>query len=258
MKSYRPPIPSPKPPESTLPKTCGQCHSQPAPGMADMPAVSYQESVHGRLVAAGNTQAAVCSDCHGNHDIRGPSDPASPFSAPTSPPPAVCATALCRQSLPIAFTARRWPLGNDHAPVCTSCHGVHTNTAVGNSASMVSSLNQGNLACGQCHNNVRMTQDFGIPGGRLSTYRFSYHGMANAEGSTRTAICSSCHGSHEILPASDPRSTINPANLAKTCGQCHPGANANFAKGKIHLDPAAAAQADFGDKVVTGCASSTS
>ena len=75
--------------------------------------------------------------------------------------------------------------------------------------------------------------------------------MANAEGSTRTAICSSCHGTHDILPASDPRSTINPANLAKTCGQCHPGANANFAKGKIHLDPAAAAQADFGSKVVT-------
>ena len=59
-------------------KTCGQCHSQPVPGMADMPAVSYQESVHGRLVAAGNTRAAVCSDCHGNHDIRRPSDPTSP------------------------------------------------------------------------------------------------------------------------------------------------------------------------------------
>jgi formate dehydrogenase gamma subunit len=75
--------------------------------------------------------------------------------------------------------------------------------------------------------------------------------MANAMGSTRTASCSSCHGTHDILPSSDPASTINPANLAKTCGQCHPGANANFAKGKIHLDPAAAAQADFGSKVVS-------
>jgi formate dehydrogenase gamma subunit len=35
----------------------------------------------------------------------------------------------------------------------------------------------------------------------------------------------------------------------KTCGQCHPGASANFAKGQIHLDPDASAKADFGTKV---------
>ena len=45
-------------------------------------------------------------------------------------------------------------------------------------------------------------------------------------------------------------STINSANLIKTCGQCHPGDNANFAKGKIHLDPEAVAKADFGTKVI--------
>jgi cytochrome b subunit of formate dehydrogenase len=232
-------------------RTCGQCHSQPVPGMADMPAVSYQESVHGRLVANGNTRAAVCSDCHGNHDIRGPSDPASTVFRANIPK--TCGE--CHGTTAAVFAnsihGQALALGNDHAPVCTNCHGVHSIKAVASSSSMVSALNQGNLACGQCHNNVRMTEDFGIPGARLSTYRFSYHGMANAEGSTRTAICSSCHGSHDILPASDPRSTINPANLAKTCGQCHPGANANFAKGKIHLDPAAAAQADFGSKVVS-------
>jgi hypothetical protein len=36
-----------------------------------------------------------------------------------------------------------------------------------------------------------------------------------------TARCWSCHEAHEILPASDPRSSIAPANLAKTCGNCH-------------------------------------
>jgi formate dehydrogenase gamma subunit len=236
---------------ANIAKTCGQCHSQPVPGMADMPAVSYQESVHGSLVAAGNTRAAVCSDCHSNHDIRGPSDPASTiFRANIPNTCGQChgtATAIFANSIHGQALAK----GNDHAPVCTSCHGVHTIKAVANSASMVSPANQGDLACGQCHNNVRMTEDFGIPGGREDTYRFSYHGMANASGSTRTAICSSCHGTHDILPASDPQSTINPKNLAKTCGQCHPGANANFAKGKIHLNPAAAAQADFGSKVVS-------
>jgi len=232
-------------------KTCGQCHSQPVPGMADMPAVSYQESVHGKLVASGNTQAAVCSDCHGNHDIRGPSDPTSTIFRANIPN--TCG--VCHGTTAAIFAnsihGQALSKGNDQAPVCTSCHGVHTIKAAASKGSMVSPANQGDVACGQCHNNVRMTEDFGIPGGRGDTYRFSYHGMANAEGSTKAAVCSSCHGTHDILPASDPRSTINPANLAKTCGQCHPGANANFAKGKIHLDPAAAAQADFGSKVVS-------
>ena len=27
----------------------------------------------------------------------------------------------------------------------------------------------------------------------------------------------------------------NPANMSKTCGKCHAGAGANFAKGKVHV-----------------------
>jgi cytochrome b subunit of formate dehydrogenase len=53
---------------------------------------------------------------------------------------------------------------------------------------------------------------------------------------------------HNILPSSDPRSTINHANLAKTCGQCHPGANEKFITSKVHLD--AANKADMGTKVI--------
>jgi cytochrome b subunit of formate dehydrogenase len=63
-------------------------------------------------------------------------------------------------------------------------------------------------------------------------------------GSKVAANCASCHGVHNILPSSDVRSTINPVNLAKTCGQCHPGAGENFIKGKIHID--AAQSADTG------------
>ena len=39
------------------------------------------------------------------------------------------------------------------------------------------------------------------------------------------------------LPASDPRSSIAPANLVKTCGKCHPGSNENFVKYDPHADP---------------------
>ncbi len=54
---------------------------------------------------------------------------------------------------------------------------------------------------------------------------------------------------HNILPSSDPRSTINQANLAKTCGQCHPGAGQNFIKGKVHIE--APLSADVGSITVS-------
>jgi formate dehydrogenase gamma subunit len=231
-----------------VPKMCGQCHAQAMPGMPGKQALAYQESVHGKLVAAGNDKAAVCSDCHGAHDIRRAGDFTSPvFHANV---PATCAKCHSGEAAAFAKSIHGKSLagGNTHAPVCTDCHGVHTIKAAADSASAVSPKNQGEIACAQCHNNVKMTQEFGIPGGRTDSYNASYHGMANAVGSTRTASCSSCHGTHNILPKSDPASTVNPANLVKTCGQCHPGANANFAKGQIHLDPQAIAKADFGAK----------
>ena len=233
-----------------IPKMCGQCHAQAMPGMAGKPALAYQESVHGKLVAAGNDKAAVCSDCHGSHDIRRAGDITSPvFRANV---PMTCAKCHTGEQAQFAKSIHGKSLaaGNTHAPVCTDCHGVHTIKAVNDKLSSVSPRNQGDVACAQCHNNVKMTQEFGIPGGRTDSYNASYHGMANAVGSQSTASCSSCHGTHNILPSSDPNSTINPANLVKTCGQCHPGANANFAKGQIHLDPAAVAKADFGGKVI--------
>jgi cytochrome b subunit of formate dehydrogenase len=232
-----------------IPKMCGQCHAQAMPGMGGKPALAYQESVHGKLVAAGNDKAAVCSDCHEAHDIRRAGDFTSPvFRANV---PKTCAKCHGGEQAQFAKSIHGKSLaaGNMHAPVCTDCHGVHSIKAANDKLSLVSAKNQGDVACAQCHNNVKMTQEFGIPGGRTDSYNASYHGMANVVGSKTTASCSSCHGTHNILPSSDPESTVNSANLTKTCGQCHIGANANFAKGQIHLDPESVAKADFGTKV---------
>jgi formate dehydrogenase gamma subunit len=232
-----------------VPKMCGECHSQSIPGVSGKPALAYQESVHGKLVAAGNEKAAVCSDCHDAHDIK----PAGDFTSTVyrANIPKTCSKCHTGEESQFATSVHGKLLaeGNIHAPVCTDCHGVHTIKATTDKSSPVNGKNLGDIACAQCHNNVRMTQEFGVPGGRTDSYNASYHGMANEVGSTKTANCSSCHGTHNILPASDPKSTVNPANLVKTCGQCHPGANANFAKGQIHLDPEQIAKADFGAKV---------
>jgi hypothetical protein len=65
----------------------------------------------------------------------------------------------------------------------------------------------------------------------------TYHMKARALGSSIVAGCSSCHGSHEIHPASDERSSIAPAKLLATCQKCHEHATARFAEYQPHPDP---------------------
>jgi len=60
-----------------------------------------------------------------------------------------------------------------------------------------------------------------LPVDQLEKYRTSVHGTKNIQGDPKVAQCTSCHGAHAILPPSDPRSRINPANLAQTCAHCH-------------------------------------
>jgi cytochrome b subunit of formate dehydrogenase len=74
-----------------------------------------------------------------------------------------------------------------------------------------------------------------MPADRLVSFDASYHGLAGKEGVQTVANCASCHGVHNILPSSDPKSTINPKNLPNTCGKCHPGVGRRFAIGRVHV-----------------------
>ncbi|HXX13808.1 MAG TPA: cytochrome b/b6 domain-containing protein, partial [Candidatus Eremiobacteraceae bacterium] len=94
--------------------------------------------------------------------------------------------------------------------------------------------------CGRCHGDPRLALRYDLPADRLPSYAGSYHGLALQEGKVRAANCASCHGVHAILRSSDPRSTVNAANLPKTCGACHQGvAEAKFAIGPIHVQTGA-------------------
>ncbi|HEY5839215.1 MAG TPA: hypothetical protein VIT19_09275, partial [Pyrinomonadaceae bacterium] len=55
-------------------------------------------------------------------------------------------------------------------------------------------------------------------------YDKGFHAKSLQTGS-KAASCVDCHARNRdlstMLPASDPRSTINRANIAETCGRCH-------------------------------------
>lgn len=226
--------------KTNIPATCGSCHGVKfvleGSGISSQPFFSYQESVHGKAVAAGSMKAAVCTDCHKSHDIRPPGDPQSSifkFNVPNT-------CAQCHDGVKQVYMrsihGQAITRGNWQAPVCTDCHGIHMIRPHIDPNSSVASQALAKTTCAQCHEGVKLSQEFGIAGKRASFYLDSYHGLASQLGSAVVANCASCHGIHNILPSADQRSTINKANLVATCGKCHPGAGENFALGKVHLD----------------------
>jgi formate dehydrogenase gamma subunit len=220
--------------------TCGACHGEKfvmeSSGISTQPFISYQASVHGRAVANGNAKAAVCTDCHSHHDVLAPGDAASTifkFNVPKT-------CGKCHEAISSEFSrsihGQSIARGNWQAPVCTDCHGIHSIKSHIDPSSSVASQALARTTCAQCHEGMRLSDEFGVAGKRATSYLDSYHGMASKLGSSVVANCASCHGVHNILPSSDPHSMINTANLARTCGKCHPGANDQFILGKVHLD----------------------
>jgi cytochrome b subunit of formate dehydrogenase len=81
---------------------------------------------------------------------------------------------------------------------------------------------------------VKITAMHELPPGVVPDFEGSYHGLAGGRGDRRVANCASCHGFHEILPSTNPLSPVFAGNLARTCGECHPGAQERFARGGVH------------------------
>jgi cytochrome b subunit of formate dehydrogenase len=205
-------------------------------GESSQPFTSYQDSVHGRAVEKGSTKAAVCTDCHGTHEILAANDQKSPiykFNVPATC--GKCHTKV-EETFMQSIHGQGIARGNGLAPVCTDCHGIHSIKAHTNPNAPVSEQNVSRDICARCHQGVRLSQEFGVPGNRVTSYFDSYHGLATEGGSVVAANCSSCHGVHNILPSSDPRSTVNRANLDATCGKCHQGVTQKFTQTKVHFE----------------------
>lgn len=197
---------------------------------------AYQKSVHGKALLSGLLLvAASCSDCHGAHRIKGPDDPKSIVNKRNIP--TVCSK--CHVKVFEVYSAsihgQAVMEGIRGAPVCTDCHGEHTIAKHTDPSSKVAPRNIP-ATCSSCHEKEQIAGQYGLARKRYVTYMNSYHGIANKYGQTYVANCSSCHDYHDVRPASDPQSSINPKRLAQTCGKCHPGATENFAKGKIHIE----------------------
>jgi cytochrome b subunit of formate dehydrogenase len=220
-----------------LPETCAKCHSDPE--LARRHGLStndmykaYMNSNHAKAAQNGE-QSANCASCHGSHDIKPPSDPASRI-APTR---IVKTCGQCHAVEAKKFAAsihgQAVARGVRAAPTCVECHGEHDIRAPATRGSRVSRGERAE-ACIQCHQSARVIGR-GVPADRVGTFLSSFHGMAGKSGDVKVADCASCHGWHDVQPSTVTTSRTNPTNLSQTCGQCHPGAGKRWAGGvNIH------------------------
>jgi len=210
---------------ANLEATCSKCHGNEAlVKTANLPGGNidrqFHDSIHGRLLAGGAraADAPTCTSCHGAHNILAPTEVASRVNRAHIPE--TCGG--CHQAIYARFSkgqhGRLRNEGNPGVPVCTDCHTAHQIQRHDLPAFQVAVIEQ----CGNCHNEY------------LSTYRDTFHGQVTKLGYTSVATCASCHSAHDMLPASDPNSTISAQNRVETCRKCHAGASANFASFDPH------------------------
>jgi cytochrome b subunit of formate dehydrogenase len=141
-----------------IPTTCGQCHK----GVES----DYREGIHGQLVARGETDSPVCTDCHGEHGILSPDDPLSPVSGSKV---AEMTCSPCHESAVLnekygiktgrlttfidSYHGLKSKAGDTHVANCASCHGVHR---ILPASDPTSTVNPSNLqhTCGECHPSI--------------------------------------------------------------------------------------------------------
>ena len=127
--------------------------------------------------------------------------------------------------------------GNQDAAACSDCHGLHDTRVYHTSLEKYPSEARAFYTekCKRCHADEAMMKRNNLSADLVRYYEETYHGRVQNVGyASRVAGCADCHTTHNILPKSDPRSSIHPSNLIENCGRCHTGFHARFVDYKAH------------------------
>jgi predicted CXXCH cytochrome family protein len=194
------------------------------------------DGVHYAVMSKGNEKAALCVDCHGAHDISRPGQPRTRTSG-------MCSRCHAKEADVYARSVHgRASEANPDVPVCTDCHRAHDTTDPRDGALAMRTPE----LCGRCHGDEKLMKKYGLSTHVVETYLADFHGMSatfqrgqrKADGKRLAAVCTDCHGVHDIQKPEDPGSTVMSANLQKTCAKCHEGASATFPRAWLsHYQP---------------------
>ena len=125
---------------------------------------------------------------------------------------------------------------------CLDCHSDPKNTRIVNGEKVALAVFpksgfkksvHSELDCIDCHDGIKeLLHDKNVPPPNCAgchekegkDYAGSIHGMSHKMGASGAAQCWDCHGSHEILSAKNPASSVYKLNLPATCAKCHSNA----------------------------------
>jgi len=205
--------------------TCQECHAE-----------QYQkvlDSVHQTALAAGNTNAAVCTDCHNPHTqtrLTNKDTGELLFEAKQAIPQtcAKCHSTIYDTYKESVHGSALTKEGNKDVPTCIDCHGVHN---IGDPTTSTF-RNSTPYLCASCHTDASIMGQYGISTNVLNTYVSDFHGTTvkmfeenYPDQPTNKPVCTDCHGIHGILKMDDPNAGIAfKSNLLVKCQQCHPNA----------------------------------
>jgi len=196
------------------------------------------DSVHQVALAGGNTNAAVCTDCHNPHEQArltvepgGALLPEARLSIPQTC--ARCHSAIYETYKGSVHGAALTGEGNPDVPTCIDCHGVHNIQ----NPTTARFRNETPLLCAKCHTDPALMSKYGISTEVLNTYVADFHGttvtlfeQVSPDTPTNKPVCTDCHGVHDISLVDNPATGIAiKDNLLAKCQRCHPSVSSeNF------------------------------
>ena len=198
---------------------CATCH--------DAQYSATHDNVHGAALLNGNIEAAVCTDCHGAHDVQRAGTRATAIQQTCEN----CHFEIYTVYEDSVHGAALFEEDNADVPTCTDCHGVHDVEGPTDSPFHLFSPQ----ICADCHEDENLMDEYGISTEVFETYVADFHGTTVVifeelapDQETNKAVCIDCHGVHNIASADNPDSQTFRENLLGTCQRCHPDATSNF------------------------------
>ena len=201
-----------------LSKVCHECH--------DDKQERFVESIHYTMLESGRTEAPVCTDCHGAHDIiRGGSEKQRSVKRCEK-----CHAETYQTYAQSVHGAQVLKQNNGDVPICSDCHEAH---AISDPRTSEFHYDTPTM-CGECHGNADLMESYGLTANVLNSYLTNFHGITadfyrqSGEYGNRIAVCTDCHGIHDIASTKGDDAYIVKEKLLVRCRVCHEEAPEDF------------------------------
>jgi hypothetical protein len=196
----------------------------------------FATSVHSEL-SCGDCHRGFADDPHGHAEVPevGPGWLRSAIEAESSgsDPSAWAACGTCHEDVVVEMGRSRHvrpfvDSGSSDGAFCGDCHGA-PHTMAPTPANQQDRLAFVSATCESCHTNPELIDRYDLNPDVVFTFEASIHGRAMRLGHEDAPTCVDCHDAHHVVGGDEPTSPVALANRVSVCGQCHEGANENFA-----------------------------